>query len=127
MENFGDKNIIPVGAGKGGVGKTSLTASLGYIGAGSGRKVTIVDSDLGTANLHLLTGVNYPSLTINDMFSGRKLKMKDIVLETPFERLFLVSGANDILSLANPSYSRKMKLIRNLRKIDSDDIFVDIA
>ena len=47
-----DRNIFAIGGGKGGVGKTSITVSMGVALASHGHKVVIVDADLGGSNLH---------------------------------------------------------------------------
>ncbi|MGD8894274.1 MAG: P-loop NTPase, partial [Desulfobacterales bacterium] len=50
--------IYPIGGGKGGVGKTFITASLGALLAKSGKKVVLIDLDLGGSNLHTVLGIN---------------------------------------------------------------------
>jgi len=52
--------VYAVGGGKGGVGKTVLTASLGIGLASLGHQVVIVDADLGGANLHTCMGILEP-------------------------------------------------------------------
>ena len=46
--------IYPIGGGKGGVGKSFITASLGALIAKWGKKVVLIDLDLGASNLHTL-------------------------------------------------------------------------
>jgi len=57
-------------SGKGGVGKTVITANLAAALAGSGQRILVVDADLGLANLDVVLGVN-PSGTIQDVFAGQ--------------------------------------------------------
>jgi MinD-like ATPase involved in chromosome partitioning or flagellar assembly len=49
--------IIPVGGGKGGIGKSFVTANLGSLLAGRGEQVAVVDLDLGGPNLHTFFGL----------------------------------------------------------------------
>src|SRR3990170_8975838 len=49
--------VWAVGGGKGGVGKSLVTSSLGILLAQSGKKVLIIDADFGAANLHTFFGV----------------------------------------------------------------------
>ncbi len=53
-----DGRLLVVGGGKGGTGKSVVTANLGVLGSMRGREVVLVDADLGLANLHLLLGVD---------------------------------------------------------------------
>ncbi|HEY0706762.1 MAG TPA: P-loop NTPase, partial [Polyangia bacterium] len=49
--------VIAVTSGKGGVGKTNLTANLAVLAARAGKRVLIVDGDLGLANVEIVFGV----------------------------------------------------------------------
>jgi len=53
----GDARIIAVSSGKGGVGKTNFTVNLGIALSKMGKKVTIIDADLGLANIDILLGL----------------------------------------------------------------------
>ena len=52
--------IIPVASGKGGVGKSLLSANLAIALGQSGKKVVLADLDLGASNLHLVLGQQAP-------------------------------------------------------------------
>ena len=52
------RKIILVASGKGGTGKTSLTAAVGTALAGLGKKVLVVDGDCGLRNLDLVLGMS---------------------------------------------------------------------
>ena len=58
-----DKKIIALGSGKGGVGKTVISASLGIGLAALGKEVVLVDADFGGANLHTCMGILNPQYT----------------------------------------------------------------
>jgi len=58
--------VIAVGGGKGGIGKTLLSANLGVHLASRGYRVVMVDADLGGANLHTCLGVKAPRATLSD-------------------------------------------------------------
>ena len=61
-----NKKIIAVGGGKGGVGKSFLTANLGTALAKSDCKVTLVDTNVGASNLHTFLGISLPDRTLRD-------------------------------------------------------------
>ena len=121
------RTVYAIGGGKGGVGKTVFTASLGIGLAALGNKVILVDADLGGANLHTCLGMLEPKYTFYHFYSLQKDSLDDIVLETPVENLGLISGACGTLGLANPRFSQKLRFISELQKLDADYILVDLG
>src|SRR5258706_3441574 len=101
MERPG-RRIIAIGGGKGGVGKSLLAANLGIYLAQLGKRVVLIDADLGGANLHTFVGVERPSVTLGDFFDKRVARIEDCVVETSVKGLGLVSGEGDPLWAANP-------------------------
>jgi flagellar biosynthesis protein FlhG len=55
------RQIWSIGGGKGGIGKSLLAASIGWQLARMGRRVVLVDADLGGANLHTCLGLPAPA------------------------------------------------------------------
>ncbi|HOY43122.1 MAG TPA: P-loop NTPase [bacterium] len=122
-----ERMVYAIGGGKGGVGKTVLTASIGIGLAALGYRVVMVDADLGGANLHTCMGILEPQYTFYHFYSLQKESLSDILLDTPIENLKLISGACGTLGLANPRYSQKLRFINELRKIDADFILLDLG
>lgn len=116
-----------VGGGKGGVGKSLVTLLLGAALARLGRKVIMIDADLGGSNLHTLTGIRYPEYTLADFVSRKVETIEQIVVETPVDNLKLICGADDILGIANPKSAQKARLFRHLRKVEADIILLDLG
>ena len=69
MSSVIETPFVLVTGGKGGVGKTTVAANLGVEMSGAGKRVLIVDLDLGLANLNVLLGLDAP-LTIEDALTG---------------------------------------------------------
>ncbi len=92
-----------------------------------GKKVIIIDADLGGANLHTLLGIRYPDHTLNDFLKRRIDNLNEVCIETPIDNLKLISGGDDILYLANPKYSQKARILRNLKKLDAEYILLDLG
>lgn len=113
--------------GKGGVGKTVLTAAMGLALAENGIKSVLVDADLGGANLHQTLGIPSPPVTLRDFFSERIPQLGDLCLETLRPELRFISGAPHALGLANIKYSLKYRLIRQLRQLQGDFVLLDIG
>lgn len=119
--------ILAVGGGKGGVGKSLVAASLGVELARRGKRVVLVDCDLGGANLHTCLGIDPPARRLSE-FLGREVdRIEDVVVPTPIPRLSLVSGALDSLDAANPTHGQKLRFIRQLGSMDADFAILDLA
>lgn len=114
------------GGGKGGVGKSFLTASTGIVLAGMGKSVIAVDADLGSANLHTYLGIKTPDCTLLDIMEGR-VPPEEGLLATPVSGLRLLSCAGDILGMANPKSTEKERIIRFISELDADYILVDLG
>jgi flagellar biosynthesis protein FlhG len=127
VQPVAQRTIYAVGGGKGGVGKTVLTASLGIGLASLGNRVVIVDADLGGANLHTCMGILEPEFTFYHFYTLQKETLADIMLETPIDNLKLISGACGTLGLANPRYSQKLRFINELRRIQTDYVLLDLG
>ncbi len=119
--------IISIGGGKGGVGKSTVSANIGTALSQKGFSVGFIDADLGGANLHLCLGVKRPRTGLQDFIKGNCKSLKDVAVPTLVENSWLISGASDILELANPNFAQKQKIINNLKKLDADYILVDLG
>lgn len=119
--------IWAIGGGKGGVGKSVVTLLLGASLARLGRKVIMVDADLGGSNLHTLTGVRYPEYTLADFISRKVETIDQLVVETPVDNLRLICGADDILGIANPKSTQKARLLTHLKRLEADIILLDLG
>lgn len=121
------QHIVAVGGGKGGIGKSLLTSSLGISLARRGQKVVLIDADLGGANLHTALGVSTPAVTLTDFIHHRVRCMEDVIIDTGIPNLGLVSGAHDFLTAANLKYFQKTRLLNWIRKLEADFIILDIG
>ncbi|KMQ52012.1 Flagellar synthesis regulator FleN [Chitinispirillum alkaliphilum] len=119
--------FISVGGGKGGVGKSTITANIGALIANQGHSVGFIDADLGGANLHLCLGVKRPAFGLQDFVCGSKKALSDVAVQTAVPGSWLISGASDFLELSNPKYAQKQKILNNLKKMKADYIFVDLG
>lgn len=86
--------IIVITSGKGGVGKTTTTANIGAALALSGKKVVMIDTDIGLRNLDVIMGVeNRIVYDIVDVVENRCTYTKALVRDKRFESLFLLPAA----------------------------------
>ncbi len=83
--------VIAVTSGKGGVGKTFVSANLAAALARRGKKVLVLDADLGLANLDVVLNL-YPKITLHDVFTG-KAGLDEAILPAPGGFSVLLAGS----------------------------------
>jgi len=121
------RRIWSIGGGKGGIGKSLLAASLGAQLVRMGKRVVLVDADLGGANLHTCLGLAGPPLTLGDFIQRRVERIEDVAVETGRPGLRLISGASDFLSAANINYAQKVRVLNRIRGLDVDVVLMDLG
>lgn len=121
------QKVWAIGGGKGGVGKSLVTANLSICLSLIGYKVTTIDLDLGGANLHTCLGVPIPGHTLSDYLSKKVGSLKDLVTPTKIPGLSIISGAQDELGMANLKQMHKNKILSHLGELDSDFILLDLG
>jgi flagellar biosynthesis protein FlhG len=104
-------SVYSITSGKGGVGKTAVVANLAYILAGMGKKVLILDADLGLANIDVVFGIS-PTYNLNHFFSGDH-DLQQILVDGPFGVKILPAGSG-IQSFTRLSSHQKMRLLDGL-------------
>lgn len=121
------KKLWSIGGGKGGIGKSIFTLGLGITLAQMGKRIILIDADLGGANLHTLMGVRYPAYTLEDFILKHVERLEDIVIETQVEGIGLICGADDIMGAANPKFAQKIRLLNQLEDLPADLVFLDLG
>ena len=121
------KKVWTFAGGKGGTGKTAITANVGVALATMGYHVILVDADLGGANLHTILNIRRPKVTLSDFINRRINNLGDILLNTPSENLRLISGGSDMVGLANIPFQSKVRLQKHLEQLEADYILLDLG
>jgi flagellar biosynthesis protein FlhG len=118
--------VVAVTGGKGGVGKSTLSANLAVASAVAGRQTVLLDGDLGLANADVLLGVS-PRHTLADLVTGRRTL--DEVLTPVRDRLSIVAGVSGVLALADLDEAGHLGLVRAFSDISAevDLLVVDTA
>jgi flagellar biosynthesis protein FlhG len=124
---WGEKNVIAVGGGKAGIGKSTFVANLGVSMAKRGKNVVVIDADTHVTNLHTILGVQSPEKTLDDFLNNRQTDLASALVDTAYPNLRLLSSASDVLSLASPHYSERQRLLRAIQKLKTDIIIFDIS
>lgn len=121
------RQIWSIGGGKGGIGKSLLTAAMGFQLARMGKRVILVDADLGGANLHTCLGLRSPERTLGDFIRRRHERIEDVLVETGVPLLRLISGASDFLGAANIKYTQKVRVLNRIRALEVDVVLLDLG
>jgi flagellar biosynthesis protein FlhG len=103
--------VIAVTSGKGGVGKTNIVANLGYTFASMGKKVLILDADLGLGNLDVLLGLA-PKYNLSHVITGEK-SVRDIIVVGPGNMLILPASSG-IQELTQLTAQQKVQILSEL-------------
>ena len=119
--------IWAVGGGKGGVGKSLVTSSLGILLAQSGMKVLIVDADFGAANLHTFFGVQGAKTSLSNFLKGEVLDFNRLIVESGVPNLFLACGEKDSLDVADLNDKGVAMLKSALFRSPYDYVLLDIG
>jgi flagellar biosynthesis protein FlhG len=117
---------IAVTSGKGGVGKSNLAVNLAVCLARLGRRVCLLDADLGLANADLLCGLT-PRLTLEHVVCGR-CRLAEAMLLAP-GGFRLIPGACGVARLADLGSRQRLALLQQLLNLErvADTVIIDTA
>jgi flagellar biosynthesis protein FlhG len=106
---------VAITSGKGGVGKTFVSANLAAALAARGQKVLVLDADLGLANLDVVLNL-HPKLTLHDVFT-EKCTLDQAILPAPggFSVLLAGSGLVEYSRLTPDVRDKLLKILEALR------------
>jgi flagellar biosynthesis protein FlhG len=113
--------IITITSGKGGVGKTNVSVNMALAYARLGKKVVVMDADLGLANVNIMLNM-VPRFNLYDMIRKGKT-MREIMVETDYG-ISIVAGALGISQIANLSDEERQNFIEELNTLSFADIII---
>ncbi len=118
--------VIAVTSGKGGVGKTHITANLAYLLAGMKKKALILDADTGLANIDLILGLA-PRYNLFHVLKGER-NIAETIVRGP-GGMMLLPASSGILEMAELSRGQKLTLLEELNMISEeiDFLLIDTA
>jgi flagellar biosynthesis protein FlhG len=113
--------IITVASGKGGVGKTNVSVNMALAYARLGKKVIVMDADLGLANVNVMLNM-IPKYNLYHVIRKQKT-MKDIIIDTEYG-IQIVAGASGFSKIANLSEDERQNFIQELYTLSNADIII---
>jgi len=113
--------VVAIASGKGGVGKTNIAVNLAIALAAAGRRVLLVDADLGLANVDLVLGQR-PRGDLGHVLSGR-MALGDIVQEGP-AGIRWIPGASHMPAVSRIGERRREALLEGLTDLETQHDFV---
>lgn len=119
--------ILPVASGKGGVGKSLFAANIGLALGEAGKKVILVDLDLGASNLHMFLGLRSIETGIGTFLNSKELKFEDIKIKTDYNNVSFIPGDAEMPGIANMTSQQKRTLIKSLLSLDADFLIMDLG
>lgn len=122
------KTIWAIGGGKGGVGKSFISSNLAICLTRMGKSVTLVDLDLGGANLHTCLGVEASGKpTLSDFISGQVTDFSKLAVDTNTPGLKFISGFNDSLDIADLDAEAKDRIVAGLQSLPTPYVILDLG
>jgi flagellar biosynthesis protein FlhG len=113
--------IITVTSGKGGVGKTNLSVNMALAYARLGKKVVVMDADLGLANVNVMLKM-VPKYNLYHVIKKQKT-IRDILVDTEYG-ISIVAGASGFSQIANMSEDERQNFINELDTLSNADIII---
>jgi len=109
--------VIAVTSGKGGVGKSTVAANLAVLAAARGKRVLLIDGDLGLANAEILLGIK-PRYHLAHLLDG-SIPLPQILATGP-HGVKVLSAGTGVQQLSHLGSAQKMRLISELDALEDD-------
>jgi len=113
--------VISVTSGKGGVGKTHITVNLGIALSKMGKRVLLIDADLGLANINIVLGFQ-PTATLRDVIAG-EADLKDIIVSHD-SGIDIIPAASGIQEMAELGETERIALVSAIDQLEADYDYV---
>lgn len=117
----GKTRILSISSGKGGVGKTNLSINLAIAYAQMGKRVIVMDADLGLANVNVVLGI-IPKYNLYHLIRKQKT-MQEIILDTNYG-IQIVAGASGFSKIANLTEEERQTFVQELSELGEADVII---
>ncbi len=113
--------VIAVASGKGGVGKTNISTNMAIAYANLGKRVVLMDADLGLANVNVVLGM-IPKYNLYHLIRRQKT-MREIIMETNYG-ISIVAGASGFSKIANLNEEERQGFVEELSELSNADVVI---
>lgn len=119
--------VIAVASGKGGVGKTNVSANLAVALANLGKEVMLLDADLGLANIDVLLGL-HPTYNLSHVLTGVR-SLEEIMIPGPVPGLRIIPASSGIQTMAELGSAQHAGIVHAFSEITHklDVLLIDTA
>ncbi len=116
--------VISVTSGKGGVGKTNIVGNLAVAFSRLGKKVLVLDGDLGLANIDIIFGLS-PAHNIKHVVNGEK-NLSDVIVTGP-EGIRIIPAGSGVQDLVHLTQGQKLNLLNEFDALEEqfDILLID--
>jgi len=118
--------VVSITSGKGGVGKTNITANLAYILSRKRKKTMVLDADTGLANIDIILGLT-PMYNLHHVLTGEKT-LEEVIVRGP-GGILVLPAASGIGEMADLTRGQKLTLLDELNALKEplDFVLMDTA
>lgn len=117
MKKTNPVRVIAITSGKGGVGKTNLSVNLGLALSEQGKRVALLDADMGLANVDVLLGM-YPKFNLSHVLKGEKT-LSEVIVTGP-SGLLVIPASSGLQHMSDLPMVEQAAVIRAFSEIDQD-------
>lgn len=121
-KNYSKTKLITITSGKGGVGKSTITANLAYLLSKKNYKVAVLDADIGLANMQVLFDIK-PQNTFFEYIEG-KSNLQEIINSTQYEDVYLIAGKSGYQYSSFKSSLLFSRLVNDILDLNSFDFLL---
>ncbi len=114
--------VIAITSGKGGVGKSTITANMAFVLSQKGYNVAVLDADIGLANMQVLLNVR-PAKTFFDYIDGHS-SLEEILIPTQYDNITLCAGKSGYEYTKNTNSLVFSRVVTQIVQLDSYDILL---
>ena len=116
-----ETRVIAIASGKGGVGKTNIATNIAIAYANLGKRVVLMDADLGLANVNVVLGI-IPKYNLYHVIRRQKT-MREIILDTNYG-IRIVAGASGFAKIANLDEEERNSFVEELSELGNADVVI---
>lgn len=113
--------IYTITSGKGGVGKTNIVVNLAISLQKAGKKVLVMDADIGLANVDILLGAISEGTLYDVIYNGKNIE--EVIFNGP-EGVKIIPGGSGVLELSKLDITGKSSVISQFKKLNNFDIIL---